>query len=638
MVVVASGFVARARLRSPRHGSFDEPLATGPRLRRFVRPYRAPLAVATILILVETAIGLASPWPLKVVVDNAIGHQPLPTWLSSLSGLSPGGLTAVAAAAGVALVAASGLIGYLTAFLMGAAAERVGADLRAAAFDRLQHLSMRFHDRNRTGDLVSRLTSDVSRVQDALVAWFERLLPEALTLAGMLAVLFALNVPLALGAVAVIPPLVIFVELTRPRIKAAQRAARDGAGRVATLATDVLRNVRAVQAFSRQREEAARFRGDSDEAASSAIAAVDIGARFSPVADVVLAMGTAFVLWLGVVQVSQERMSLGTLLVALAYLSSLYGPIRSLSRLATTLAKGAASRERIEEILARGEPVPEDPHPLVLPAPAASGSWPLELREVEFAYRTGVPVLRGVSLKVEPGETVCVVGPTGVGKSTLLALTVRFYDPDGGGIELGGIDVRNLPLSALRRVIALVPQDPWILDGTIAQNVAFGRSGASFEDVLEAGRVALVEEFAGSLPDGYHTVVGEGGSFLSGGQRRRVALARALLRKARVLLLDEPTSGLDAESEARVMEAIRRAAAGRTVLMVSHRLQLAAVADRVVVVEDGRVAEEGRPADLVAGHGRYARLWGIHSGTAISWDIERELALEVAAPSMRGRR
>jgi ATP-binding cassette subfamily B protein len=332
---------------------------------------------------------------------------------------------------------------------------------------------------------------------------------------------------------------------------------------------------------------------------------MDLEARWSPVADLLLAAGGGLVLWLGVTAVAGGRMTLGTLLVVLAYLSSLYGPIRALARLARTLTRGAASRERVLEVLDSAEVVPEAPDPV----PAAPPRRGIALRGVWFAYAEGAPVLRHLDLEVAAGERVCVVGPTGAGKSTLLSLLLRFYDPDAGAVELDGVDLRHLELESLRGQIALVPQDPWMLDGTVADNVAFGRPGATTGELEAADRVTLIHQLIDVLPDGWDTQVGEGGVRLSGGQRRRVALARAILRDASVLLLDEPTSGLDAASERAVLDALDRAAQGRTVLAVSHRLGLAARADRVVVLDGGRVIEQGPPAELLAGGGAYARLW-----------------------------
>jgi ATP-binding cassette, subfamily B, bacterial len=524
-----------------------------------------------------------------------------------LDGLGPAGLAAVAALAGIGLVGVGALVGYLITYLTAATAERVGADLRQAVFGRMLRLGLPFHDRHRSGDLVTRLTGDVSRVEDSMVAWFTVLVPEVLTLAGMVVVVLAVDLTLGLASLAVAPPLAVVVALRRRRIRAVQRASRDADAALASEATEVLRNVRVVQAFTREREAAGSFAGRSRGAVRAALTAMDLEARWSPLADLLLAAGGGLVLWLGVTAVTGGRMTLGTLLVVLAYLSSLYGPIRALARLARTLARGAASRERILEVLDSGEVVPEAADPLPVGPPRHG----LALRGVWFAYTEGNPVLRHLDLEVAAGERVCVVGPTGAGKSTLLALLQRFYDPDAGAVELDGVDLRRVGLGSLRNQLALVPQDPWVLDGTIADNLGFGRPGAGQAELEAAAALTGLHEILRRLPDGWNTQIGEGGVRLSGGQRRRVALARAILRDASVLLLDEPTSGLDAASEQAVLDALDRAAEGRTVVSVSHRLSLAARADRVVVLDGGRVVEQGPPGELLAAGGAYARLWAL---------------------------
>jgi ATP-binding cassette, subfamily B, bacterial len=571
----------------------------------YLRPYRGALAVAAALALVETVIDLARPWPLKLAVDHAIGGRPLGGPFARLDSFDAGTLAAIAALGAVALVALGALVGYLTSYVSSAAAERVGADLREATFDRLLALGVRFHERHRSGDLVTRLTSDVARVEDALVAWFTVLVPELLTLAGMVAVALAVDLRLGLAALSVVPLLAVVVALRRRHIRAAQRSSRDADARLAAEATELLRNVRVVQAFAREDHAGERFRAGSADGVRAALHAMDQEARWSPLADVLLAIGAGLVLWLGVLAVTSGRITLGTLLVLLSYLGSLYAPIRSLARLARALARGAASRERLLEVLASDQVVPEDPD--ALPAPPLRDR--LTVRDVSFGYTAGTPVLRDLRLEILAGEHVCVVGPTGAGKSTLLGLLLRFHDPDGGVIELDGLDLRHYSLASLRRQVALVPQDPWLLDGTVLDNIAFGRPGATRREIEAAAQVALVDEFAGRLPHGYDTQVGEGGVRLSGGQRRRVALARAVVRDASVLLLDEPTSGLDAVSEDAVARALERATAGRTVLAVSHRLGLTARADRVVVLEHGRVVEQGPPGELLAATGAYARMW-----------------------------
>jgi ABC-type multidrug transport system fused ATPase/permease subunit len=571
-------------------------------MRGFLRPYWLPLSVSGALGLVDTILGLARPWPLQLAVDHAIGGRPLTGWVAPLHGLPSGGIAAVAALGAVTLVAMSGVTGYLTSYLSGAAAERIGADLRARVYDRLLTLSPRFHDRNRSGDLVTRLTGDVSRIQDALVVWLVSAVPDALTLAGLLVVMVAIDPRMTLVALVVVPPLGVLAVVRRRQIKRAQRESRARQGELAARVAESLRHVRAVQAFAQQDAENGRFRRDNTGVVRASLRALDLEARYGPAADLLLAGGSGLVLWLGVLRVTSGQMTLGLLLVVLAYLSSMYRPVRSLTRLASVLARGAASRERVNELLASDEYVADAPD--AVPAPARPQT--LAVDDVTFGYDPAQPVLRGVSLRLERGEMVCLVGATGVGKSTLLSLLLRLYDPDSGAIALDGSDIRRLGTASLRQRIALVPQDPWILDGTIADNIAFGRPDAGHDEIVEAARTALVHRFVEAMPAGYDTVVGEGGVMLSGGQRRRLALARALLRGSEVLLLDEPTSGLDAESEQAVMSAIEGAATGRMTLVVSHRLRVAMLADRVVVLADGRITEAGTPAELVARGGTFA--------------------------------
>jgi ABC-type multidrug transport system fused ATPase/permease subunit len=393
-------------------------------LRSFLRPYRGGLSLASGLILVETLLDLARPWPLKLAVDNAIGGRPLGGPLAGLDQLGPAGLAAVAAVAGIGLVGVAALVGYLVTYLTAATAERVGADLREAVFGRMLGLALPFHDRHRSGDLVTRLTGDVARVEDSMVAWFTVLVPEVLTLAGMVVVVLAVDLTLGLAALAVAPPLAVVVALRRRRIRTAQRTSRDADAALAGEATEVLRNVRVVQAFTREPEAGARFSGRSRGAVRAALAAMDLEARWSPVADLLLAAGGALVLWLGVTAVTGGRMTLGTLLVVLAYLSGLYGPIRALARLARTLARGAASRERILEVLDSGEVVPGAADPV----PAAPPRHGLTLRGVWFSYTEGArscatstwrsPPASGSAWSARPGPASRPCSPCSSGSTT----------------------------------------------------------------------------------------------------------------------------------------------------------------------------------------------------------------------------
>jgi ATP-binding cassette, subfamily B, bacterial len=567
-------------------------------MRRFVWPYRVPLTLAAALAMAETVLDLAQPWPLQLAVDNAIGHHPVTGALAGLIGPLQGrGPLALGVVAGVAIVllaATSALLGYLTSVLTGGASERIGADLRAAVHAHLLRLSLRFHDDHRTGDLVTRLIGDVSRVEDALVAWLSTLLPQLLTLAGMLVILVIIDPLVAAASLAVVPVLVVLTVLRRRAVAPIQDRSRQQQGLLASHLTEVLRNVRAVQAFAQQRSATARFIDRNRSATETNLAALEITARYSPIGDVVLAGGTGLVLALGVMRVSSGRMTVGVLLVVLSYLGNVYSPIRSLTRLGSTLAKRAASQRRIMEVLGSDDAVPEPRSPLTLTEVRGG----ISLDEVSFSYRPGSPVLHDLSLTVPLGRTVALVGPSGAGKSTVLSLLLRLYDPDRGRVLVDGVDLRRFSLASLRERIALVPQDPWLMDGSIRDNIAFGRPDASDEEIVAAARLALVDDFVSRLPGGYDCAVGEGGAMLSGGQRRRLALARALLRDAAILLLDEPTTGLDRPAEAEVAAAIHQAARGRTTIMVTHNLRLAATADHVAVLQSGTIVLEGSPAEL----------------------------------------
>ena len=518
---------------------------------------------------------------------------------------SPPQLALVAVTAGLGLTLVNTVLGYLITYLVGAAEVRIATDIRATVFRRLQDVSLRFHDKNRSGDLISRLTTDVERVRSVVVAWFDTVLPQVVTLVGVLVVMLLVDPLLTMAALSVLPALLYYAAKKRPQIRAAHREARDRRGEMTTQATEVIRNVRFVQAFSRQEAESSRFRDQLDRCAAAEIDSLDVSAKYSPIAGIVLAVGTAVVTYVGALQVIGGSLSVGTLLVFVAYLSSLYGPIRSLSRLVSTFAKGAASRERLVELFADEHLVRD--HPDAVPAPRRAA--PLAFRGVSFAYEPGVPVLSDLSFEVGAGESICIVGASGVGKSTLLSLLLRLYEPTHGSIELGSVDTRRLTLNSLRDCIALVPQDPWMIDGSIGENIAYGCSELSGQALLDAARLVLVDEFAEQLPSGYDTPVGESGVLLSGGQRRRIALARALVRQAPILLLDEPTSGLDAGSAATVLSAIAVASEGRTTIAVSHDLSLAAQMQRVVVLGGGRVVEQGSHAVLLESGDRYRSMW-----------------------------
>jgi ATP-binding cassette subfamily B protein len=545
------------------------------------RPHVPALAGAAVLALLSAGVTLAEPWPLALAVDHAINHRPMTGLLSALNGLPPEALLILAGVALVLLNAAVGGLDVAGTLCGERAAERIGATLRQAVFDRSMSLSLRWHDRMRSGELVARLTSDVGRLLDGITAVTTTLLPDTVMVLTVLAVLTSFDPELALIGLAVVPVLAVLAVRQRRRVREAQHDARSESGRLAAITNDLFRNVRAVQAFGRIGRASSIFGARNRALLEVDLHTVGVEARWSPMANLVLAGGSGLVLVVGGAHVLSGSLTTGSLLVVLAYLQDLYSPVRGLARLSGSLAKAGASAARVHDVLASTDAVTDVPN---------ARRAPLHVNEVRFervgfSYETGVPVLSDFDLTLNAGETVCLFGPSGAGKSTVLQLLLRLYDVDSGRVLVDGTDIRTFDRFSLRKRIAFVPQDPWLLDATIAENIAFGSMTATRAEVLAAGKSALVDEFVHSLPQGYDTPVGEAGVRLSGGQRRRVALARASVSAAPIVLLDEPTAGLDHDSAGLLVRAIQGATVARTVLLITHDRDLAAIADRTVLLD-----------------------------------------------------
>src|ERR687887_1054892 len=461
------------------------------RFRSFLGGYATRLSTGAALSLTSAFLALAQPWPLKVIVDSVLRQKPVDIpGLSFTNGWSRTELLDAAIAAYVAIILIGALFDYLGTYLMDSSGVRMVADVREALFARLQRLSLRFHGKQRTGDLITRIVNDISRVQDMLVQWFAVLVPNVALLVGMTVVMFLIDWQFTLIALAVGPPLFLVVYRYKTRIKGASRHARKLEGILASRTGEVLGAVLLVQAFTREDFEDERFSRQSSSTAAANLEATRLQAQFSPLVDVIAGVGTAIVLFVGTHRVLSGQLSLGLLLVFLSYLNSLYRPMRQLSKLAYVSSKGLASAERVTEVL-EAEPDVYDA-PDAEPAPALEGG--VSFAGVEFAYEVDRPVLRDVELVAAAGETVALVGPTGAGKSTLAGLVPRFFDPQRGKVAVDGVDVRTLRLASLRAQIAIVPQEPILFEGTIFENIAYGRGDATREDVLRAAEPALVAD------------------------------------------------------------------------------------------------------------------------------------------------
>jgi len=588
------------------------PKATNSGMTRFVgrllAPYRGTLGLVLLAMLVETVTALAAPWPLKIILDNVVGHHPLPGWLAHAFGLGDAhGRPSVAlAAAGtvVALAALGALATYVDNYYTESVGQWVASDLRLRVFRHLERLSLAYYDRHQTGKLLSTLTDDVLTVQGFASSSTLGIVVDLLTIVGMVGIMFWLNFDFALTAIAVTPFLLLFVVRFKSAVKQAVREVRNRQSDIVAVLQQVLESMRAVKAFGRQDLEQERLAQASRASVAAALSARRVKALLSPVISVVVAACTALVLWRGANVILAGAMTVGALTVFLAYLTRFFKPVQDLAKMTNAIAQTTVAIERIRALLEVDAIIPEcaEPH-----APR-SLLGAIAFEHVAFGYDPGTPVLKDVSFTIEPGQLVGIVGVTGGGKSTIMSLIPRFYDPDAGRVLVDGIDVRAYSLQSLRSQIAFVLQDTVLFRGTIRENIAYGKAGATNDEIVAAAKIANADEFISDMPLGYDTPVGERGLTLSGGQRQRIGIARAIVRNAPILLLDEPTAALDTESERLVIEATERLMKGRTVVTIAHRLSTIRDADKIIVLKAGIVWEEGTHAELLALGGVYAEL------------------------------
>jgi ATP-binding cassette, subfamily B, bacterial len=576
-----------------------------------LRPHWKTLTIAFIAVLGESAGDLLEPWPLKIVIDYVLGSKKMASWVSGMVTATLGHdriSILYFAALSVVLIAVVGAISsYLEKYLTLSVGQWVMHDLRRSVYHHIQRLSLSFHDKGRTGDLISRITSDIDAIQDFISQALLGILVNLLTLVGMLAVMFYLDWRFTLIALSVAPPLAIVVYSYTRRIKQASRAVRKKESEVVSVVQEVLSSIRVVKAFAREDYEEQRFERQSLESVETALRARSLKAKLAPIVQVIVAVGTCLVLWYGSKLVLGGEITTGSLVVFMIYLSKMYKPMRELSKMTDTVSKASVGYERLREVVETELEVKNLKGAKV--APPFKGD--LEFSHVAFSYNTESQILRDVNFQIKAGQAAAFVGPTGAGKTTIASLVARFYDPTGGEVRIDGHDIRSYKLKSLRRQISFVLQENLLFHATVWQNIAYGKPEASRDEIIAAAKLANADEFITKMPEGYDTIVGERGVTLSGGQRQRIAIARAVIRNAPILLLDEPTSSLDAASEELVFEALGRLMEGKTSIVIAHRLATVKKADVIFALDKGSIVEHGTHEELLKRNGLYAELYEI---------------------------
>jgi ATP-binding cassette, subfamily B, bacterial len=578
-----------------------------------LRPHAKSLAIALVAVIGAGIANLLQPWPLKIVIDVVSGSKPLHGWLKHFirADLGQHKIATVEFAA-LALIAIA-MLGALCSYVEDRMTSHVGQwityDLRSKLYSHIQSLSLRYHKTKDTGDLISRLTTDIDSVQSFVVSGSMGLIVDSITLVGMASVMFYLNWRFTLIALSVAPILFLLSFSFTRRSKKESREVRKKQSAIVSMMQENLSAIGVIKAFAQEGYAQNHLDDQSRESIEISLHARRLKALLSPLIQITVAIGTALVLWNGGTLVLEGTLSAGSLILFIWYLGKMYKPLQDFAKMTDAYSKASVGYERIREVLDLPPEVRD--RPTAQRAPTFNGE--IEFENVSFSYVTGHAVLTEISFKVEPGEVVALVGPTGAGKSTIATLIARLYDPESGTVRIDTRDVRDFAQQSIRDQISFVLQENVLFRATIRENISFGKPQGTLAEIQSAAQLADAHEFISKLPNGYDTVVGERGDTLSGGQRQRIAIARAIIRNAPILIMDEPSSGLDALSEKAVFDALWRLITGKTAVVIAHRLSTIQRADTILVIDQGRIVERGTHEQLLKYQGLYAKLYQLQS-------------------------
>ncbi|PYQ35426.1 MAG: hypothetical protein DMF55_07395 [Acidobacteria bacterium] len=584
-------------------------------VRRQLARSKRGLVWAGVCTLGLTVTELARPWPLKVIFDNILLDKPLPHALSFFQGmLRLGKVGSVIAVSSLIVVIAllRGSFAYSQVHVTARLGNHMVYTLRRELFSHLQRLSLSFHSRARSGELLTKIASDTNALKDVFAESIITVLSQLLTLVGMLALMFALNWRLTLVVLATVPLLGGNLLVLYRKARGIARQQRKKEETIASRISEVMSSVPLVQAFGRERYEEERFGAESAAYLEQSIRNDRIEGAAARAVEVISSAGTWIVVLFGSLLILRGELTIGVVLVFLSYVNGLYRPIRNLAKLSTQLSKATVSAGRIAEILEREPEIRDAPD--AIEAGRLRGE--IVFDGVSFGYE-GSQTLRDVSFRVAPGERVAFVGASGAGKSTLVSLLLRLYEPSKGSISIDGVNIRRFTRESLRSEIGLVLQGSILFGTSVKENIAYGKLDATEDEIVAAAKAASAHEFIEQLENGYETILGERGSTLSGGQRQRLAIARAFVRTASILVLDEPMTGLDVEAEARLKEALDHLMAGKTCILITHDLQTAAEADRVLMLDDGWIVDSGSHRDLMARSPLYKHLFELKAAARL---------------------